>query len=173
MARQWTRDEVLQLARSFQPACVITAAADLNVFSALSGQPMTATDLAGELKADSRAMAVLLDALVAMELLDKSGTQYRVPPDVAEALTERGGDSVLPMVRHNANCLRRWVQLARVVKSGRPAERESSIRGKAADQESFIGGMHNVFMQGGEGVVSELIPLSFGHLLDVGGASGS
>ena len=34
MPKQWTAHEILDLARSFQPACVLAAAADLDVFAA-------------------------------------------------------------------------------------------------------------------------------------------
>ena len=37
MSKSWTADEVLQLARGYQAACVLAAAADLNLFGSLAG----------------------------------------------------------------------------------------------------------------------------------------
>jgi precorrin-6B methylase 2 len=173
MAKQWTAQEVLDSARSFQPACVLTAAAVLDVFSPLQDKPMTAQALACELGTNPRATTILLDALVALELLNKQGSDYSVPEDVAGLLTGKSADTVLPMVRHLANCLRRWAQLSGVTQTGKPAECGLSIRGQAADQADFIGAMHNISGPVAAEVIDKLQPLKFGHLLDVGGASGT
>jgi SAM-dependent methyltransferase len=159
--------------RRFQAACVIAAAADLDVFTSLAGAPATAAALAHAIEADPQATVVLLDALVALDLLVKQGDQYQIPADVAELLTEDLPRSVLPAVRHQANCLRRWAELARVVRTGRPAERMPSIRGEAADCESFIGAM-NSFSEGmAPQVIVRLMPMRFERMLDIGGASGT
>jgi precorrin-6B methylase 2 len=173
MAKQWTAKEVLDVARSFQPACVMTAAADLDVFSPLYEKPMTAETLACELGTDPRATTILLDALVALEFLTKQESRYSVPDNVAKLLSEKSANNVLPMVRHLANCLRRWAHLSEVTQSGRPADCGPSVRGEAADQADFIGGMHNISKPIADEVVKRLLPLKFSHLLDIGGASGT
>ena len=173
MPRNWTEDDVLSLARSYQTACVLSAAADLDIFSHLHAQPATASSLAHRLGSDGRAATILLDALVAIQLLAKHEGSYSVPEDIAELLTETSSRGVLPMVQHQANCLRRWAQLTRVVKSAGPAECAPSIRGESADQAAFIGAMHNVSGQIADRLVAELGPPAFRRLLDVGGASGT
>jgi precorrin-6B methylase 2 len=115
----------------------------------------------------------LLDALVAMELLEKTDDAYRAPPVAAEAMVEGAPNSILSGLRHLSNCLRRWSELARVVRTNRPAERKPSIRGEAADTEAFIGAMDNFTASIAPAVVEKLSPLSFSRLLDVGGASGT
>ena len=77
------------------------------------------------------------------------------------------------MIRHMSNCLRRWAMLAKVTKTGIPAERTPSVRGEAADQAAFIGAMHNLSGPIAAEVVDKLQPLKFSHLLDIGGASGT
>ena len=173
MAKQWSAEEVLQVAWSFQRASVLTAAADLSVFTCLHGGPMTADALAGELGTDLRATTILLDALAALEFLTKQGNDYSVAGDLAELLSEKSAQNVLPMVRHLSNCLGRWAQLARVTQSGKPAERVAGIRGETAGQEAFIGAMHNFSAPVADEVVGRLKPLGFSHLLDIGGASGT
>ncbi|MHC4625986.1 MAG: methyltransferase [Planctomycetota bacterium] len=173
MAQQWSAEEILKVAWSFQQASVLTAAADLNVFTVLHDKPMTAEVVAGEIGADLRATNILLDALVALEFLTKQGDDYSVPDGLAELLSENSAQNVLPMVRHLANCLNRWAQLARVTKSGKPAERVASIHGEPADQAAFIGAMHNISAPAAAEVVGRLMPLKFSHLLDIGGASGT
>ncbi len=173
MAREWTTEEVMTIAGGYHSACILFAAADLDIFSILDKKPMTAQALAAEFGTDCRATRILLDALAGAELLTKNDNEYSVPSSVAELLTDKGAKSILSMVRHQANCLRRWVQLPQVIKSGKPAEYRPSIRGEAADQAAFIGAMDNVSAPVAAGIIDKLQPLSFRHLLDTGGALGT
>jgi predicted O-methyltransferase YrrM len=88
-------------------------------------------------------------------------------------LTADGPKSILAMAQHQANCLRRWAQLAKVVKRGRPAERIPSLRGAAGDAAAFIGAMHNISAPVADRIIQAMQPLRFKHLLDLGGASGT
>jgi precorrin-6B methylase 2 len=173
MAKEWTADEVLELVRGFHPACVVIAAAELDVFTILRSQPMEAARLASRLASDPRATAVLLDALVAMRLLYKREGVYEVPADVAALLAESGTHCILGMVRHQGNCLRRWGQLAKVTLTGRPVEGEVSVRGEKEDLASFIRAMHEISDPVASTLIDSLGPLKFNHLLDLGGGSGT
>ena len=165
--------ELLDTVRAFQPACVITAAAELDLFTVLEARPLSGPAVAVRIEADPHATAVLLDALVSLGLLEKQDACYRVEPGVAGLLSENAPTSVLAGVRHLSNCLRHWSQLARVVQTGQPAECAPSIRGAAADGAAFIGAMDNFTASAAPRVVARLAPLRFSRLLDVGGASGT
>jgi predicted O-methyltransferase YrrM len=173
MSKQWSADEILELMRGYQPSCILAAAAELELFDLLAAKPLTAQESAQKLDGDLRGTTILLDALVALKFLDKHDAQYSVPESVAALLTHSSTRSVLAMTQHQANCLRRWSQLAQVVKTGKAAERTPSIRGEEADYASFITAMDNVSGPIADRVVFEIQPLEFHHLLDVGGASGT
>jgi precorrin-6B methylase 2 len=173
MSKTWTRDEILELARSYQPASVLAAAADLELFSALTAAPMTAEALALALASDLRATTILLDALAALKLLDKREQVYSLPPGIAETLGQTGRGSILAMVQHQANCMRRWARAAASVNTGRPLERAPSIRGEAADQDSFILAMNDLAAATADSLIRHIRPLEFSCLLDVGGGSGT
>ena len=167
---------ILKMVRGFQPACVIIAGADLDVFTILHARPMNAAQLAGKIKGDARAAAILLDALAAIGMLAKGpGPRpvYSVPQAVAGVLADTGAQCMLGMVRHQGNCLRRWGQLGSVVRSGKPAARRPSVRGAGGDLDSFIRAMHEVSQPMTEQLIASLGPLKFTHLLDLGGASGT
>ena len=115
----------------------------------------------------------MLDALTALELLVKEEGRYSLAPGADACLTAFGSRSILAMAQHQANCLRRWVQLARVVKKGQAAERSPSVRGEKSDQEAFIGAMHNVSAPVADEVIGSIQPLQFRTVLDIGGASGT
>ena len=173
MPHKWTEEEILNIAKGYQKASLLFAAADLDIFSTLNKKPMTAKALSTELDTDYRATSVLLDALVAMALLTKQNAKYSVTPTAADLLCQTKPQTILPMVRHHANCLRRWLQLSQITKSGKPAELSPSIRGQAADNAAFIGAMENVSRPVADQIVEKLLPLSFRHLLDIGAASGT
>jgi precorrin-6B methylase 2 len=167
---------IMDLVRGFQPSCVVIAGAELDVFTILHAKPITAAQLARRIKGDLRATIVLLDALAAISLLEKSSGRrpvYRVLPAAAEVLTETGSHSMLGMVRHLGTCLRSWGQLASVVLSGKPAPRRPSVRGAGGDLVSFIRAMHEISEPMALPLISSLGPLKFTHLLDLGGASGT
>jgi len=173
MSKQWTADAILELARSYQSPCVLAAAAELDLFGPLGAGGSTAGEAAAKLRCDERAMTVLLDALAALELIRKTGERYMLPEATIPLLAAGGPASVVAMVRHQANCLRRWAQLAKVVRTGQPAGREPSLRGEEADMQSFIGAMHVVSEPIADEVVGHLRPLAWTRVLDIGGASGT
>ncbi len=166
-------DEILALGRTYQGAAVLAAAAELDLFSALAPAPLPAGELARALQCDLRALTILLDALVALRLLEKFSDRYALAGGLDAFLTHDGTQSVLAMAQHQAHCLRNWAQLARVVKTGRPAECWPGIRGNDGAQEAFIGAMHNISAPNADQVIQAVQPLQFRHLLDIGGASGT
>ena len=173
MAGTWDVEQIMALTRAYQGACVLAAAGELDVFSLLARGPLTAQDVAGELGADGRGMEVLLDALAALELLEKHEGCYTPAPGTVETLSGRSPGNMLAMVQHQANCLRRWGQLAMVVKTGQPAAAIPSVRGPAGDQASFIAAMHCISEPMADRVIADLGAIQFKKLLDLGGASGT
>ena len=173
MPRNWTADDILQLARGYQPACVLAAAADIDLFTCLAEKSLTAREIAAARSCDLRAITVILDALAAMDLLEKREGRYSVPESLLPLLAQQGPGSVLAMARHQANCLRRWAQLTQVARTGRAAERRAGPDGWEADTRSFIGAMHDISAPVASEVIRSLEPLAFRILLDVGGASGT
>jgi len=173
MPKQWTADELHKMGWSFQAGCILTAAAELDLFTHLCDRPMKADTLAAQIAADPRATTVLLDALTALELLTKQDDTYSVPADAAELLSQSSPANVLPMLRHLGACLRRWAQLALVTRTGRPADCPPGILGRAGQTAAFIAAMNTFSRRVADEVVARLQPLQFDNLLDVGGASGT
>jgi len=164
---------------SYQNICVIGAAAELDLFTPIIRAPMTAADLAAVRKTDLRATVMLLDALAALDILRKSNDAepiYCVQDGYRELLDLGHPKTYIPMLRHRANCIRQWSELAHVLKSGKPQERTPSILGPAEDYRSFVLAMHSIGINLVGGMVDALEQagcLTFKHLLDVGGASGT
>ncbi|MCL1919582.1 MAG: acetylserotonin O-methyltransferase [Kiritimatiellaeota bacterium] len=164
---------------SYQSACIIGAAAELDLFTPLIRSPMTAAGLAAQRETDLRATVMLLDALAALGVLRKSGDAeavYSVQDAYRELLDIDHPKTYIPMLRHRLTCVRQWADLARVLRSGKPAARAPGILGAAEDYRSFVLAMHSIGIAVAPDVVDSLEQagcLRFRHLLDVGGASGT
>ncbi len=167
------RERIAKLSRGYQAACVLGTAAELDLFTRLGDDCMTADQLAHALETDARATAVLADAVSAIGLLDKQGTRYSVPDNLKPLLVSDSPRTMVPQLRHAMNITRAWAMLGWTVKAGVPAPRASSVRGSNADREAFIGAMHSLSAPVADDLIARLQPPPFAHLLDVGGASGT
>lgn len=167
------RQQILDLMNGFRSACVIGAAAELDVWTALAEGPLSADEFAERHACDPRATAMFLDAVAAIGLLKKNEGQYAVPIELRDWLVEGSADTILPMLRHATNIMRGWSQLAWTVKGGIPMPRPASIRGPRADIDSFIAAMHTVSGPVADEVIRQFDPPRFNRMLDVGGASGT
>jgi SAM-dependent methyltransferase len=156
-------DALIALARGFQESRVLLTGAELDLFTLLSKQPLSAETIAARLGADLRALTVVLDALVAMELLEKRGGQYGTAPS-ASSLSAEAPDSIHPMLLHAAALWARWTTLTRRVGGTPIPERhpEESLR-------AFIGAMHVVGAPQAARLVAAAGLGSARRLLDVGG----
>lgn len=165
---QWNQETILALGRNFMESRVLLTAAELDLFTVLSPDPVPAREVALRLRGDERAATIVLDALSAMGLLEKSEGAYRCPASLAPLLTSHSPASVLPMLLHAANLWERWGELtAKVLGRGEGAT-------AAADwQRAFIGAMHVVAGPNAERMVGLSSPGDARRLLDVGGASGT
>lgn len=168
-----TPTELLDLMSGYQAACVIGAAAELDLYTPIADQALTAEALAARLEADLRGITILLDGLAALGVLDKTDGRYRVVPALRDALRSDRAGHMLPGLWQRMNVLRAWSSLAWTAKAGFPAPKPASIRGPAADLAAFVASMHTYSAPVADDLIARLGPPPFTHLLDVGGASGT
>ena len=165
--------QLLEIMRGYQLPCILAAAVDLDLFEPLVPGPRTAAEVAAAAGSDVRATTIVLDALAAVGVLVKQGDRYRIAAEYAPYLSEESGQSVMAMLRHQANCLRRWARLPWTVRSGVPDLPGPSLRGEDADRESFIEAMHVISRDVADPLIQEIHPGNVRCVLDLGGASGS
>jgi len=181
-------DRIRIAGAGFQEGCILHAMAELDLATQIleHSNSVTAAELAEALKLDCPALTILLDALVGLAYFVKSAdtqypaARYSVAEPYVELLDSRHPATFIPMFRHQANCLRGWSQLARIVTDGMPAERHGSILGPETDSVSFILAMNSI----GRFFVGPMIEdlkkygvLEFAketlRFIDIGGASGT
>jgi predicted O-methyltransferase YrrM len=159
-------DSVMRLSRAFMESRVLLTAAELDLFTELSRHPWTAAALAEARAWQPRPLAVVLDALVAMELLSKQDGVYRCEPAVGEQLSASSPTSVLASVQHAAALWGRWSTLTTRVAGGAPGPRPEDAR-------AFCEAMHAIARPLAPRLVAAVRPAGTKHLLDLGGASGT
>ncbi len=161
-------DPILRLSRAFMEARVLLSAAELDLFTQVARRPGTAADLAQARRWQVRPLTVLLDALVAMALLEKHEGVYFCPPEIAGKLSADSPDSLLASVLHAADLWENWSGLTALVAGGKPGAptRLDYVR-------AFIGAMHVTARHLAPRLVAAVNPAGARRLLDLGGASGT
>lgn len=113
---------VWSVIQGFASYWVLVAAVELGVFDALAGRgPSTADELAGELGTSGPHLAALLDAVVALGLLDQVRDRFKVNDTTLRYLTTDGPASMAALVAVANGPHENWPSLAETVRQGRPA----------------------------------------------------
>ncbi len=162
-----TPDSILALARGWSEARVLLTGAELDLFTVLARGPARAAAVAQTLGGDLRAITIILDALTAMDLLEKREGVYSCAPGVADLLASDSPTTVLPMVLHTATLWRRWSRLTEI------ACPQRAVPDPDAQTRAFIGAMHVVSGPKARATVEVIEPGPARALLDIGGGSGT
>lgn len=117
------RRSILHLLRAYRSARVVTACAQLGVFEALGTETLTPDELARRTGADPAGLARLLNAAVALGLLERRPEGYASTPAALACLAQETDFYVGNLARLEGAFYRRWVWLDEAVRRGtRPPE---------------------------------------------------
>jgi hypothetical protein len=143
-------------------------AVKLDVFTAIGDDQLTAEQIAKSIRGAQRGVVRLLNALVAMELLEKVDDTFANLPSSQTFLSKASPKYIGHIILHHHHLMESWSQLDESVLSGQPIRARSSFD-KKAWRESFLMGMFNMAMN----MAPLLVPLidlsARQHLLDLGG----
>ncbi len=169
---QWNPGSLLGVSGAYWQTCTLHAAVELDLFTELGGLSLTAGQLAESRELDSRALAMLLDALAAMGLLVKAGEAYRNTPASLAYLSADSPDYVGYMIRHHHHLVESWSRLHEAVRTGGPVRRRASFSDDER-RESFLMGMFNNAMVQAPALVPRVDLSGRRRLLDLGGGPGT
>jgi predicted O-methyltransferase YrrM len=173
MGAKITEKSILELARGFMPSRVLLSGAELDLFTLLADEALTAGEIAAAVKAQRRGIEILLDALCALGFVVKKGGRYHTEPSVAPLLSANAPDTILPMVLHMATVWQNWSQITDIALGKvTPGMRKTGALAKD-NRKAFIGAMHVVASKAAPEVVAAIHPGQARRLLDVGGGSGT
>jgi len=169
----WTAAELLQLSGGYWSACALHAGVKLDLFTPLTGAALTASDLAPIVSADSRGLAMLLDALTSLNLLDKEAGKYSATEFAAEYLSRTAPGYLGHIILHHHHLMEGWSHLDESVRSGSPVKERSSLAISEEYRESFLMGMYNLAMLIAPRIVGRVDLSGRRRLLDLGGGPGT
>jgi hypothetical protein len=170
--RKWHPGELLEMSGYFWRTCTLHAAVKLDLFTCLGDEPLPAGEVAARLKVAPDAVQRLLNALVAMELLTKSGDQFTNTSPSKTFLSKRSPQYLGHMIMHHHHLVESWTQLDESVQSGKPVAARSSFSDEQR-RESFLMGMFNTAMNVAPMIIPEIDISSRRQLLDLGGGPGT
>jgi SAM-dependent methyltransferase len=164
--------DLMRLVHGFEAAKIFLVANDLDLFRRL-GSERRATELAAEVGVDPRALELVMNALAALGILEKTASGFRNAPVAEQFLGDAGYRGHI--FRHIHHCWDSWNDLAGVVRRGGPdLVRESVILHDQAEwNRDFIRGMDDVTRELAPLVVAQLDLAGARRLLDVGGGPGT
>jgi SAM-dependent methyltransferase len=169
----WTPADLLQLSGGYWSACALHAGVKLDVFTPLATRAQGAPELAGRLHADSRGLAMLLNALTAMGLLEKKGDTYRATPFAADFLAKTSRQYLGHIILHHHHLMASWAYLDEAVQGGGPLRERVSHGDDETVRESFEMGMFNLAMLLAPKIVPHIDLAGRRRLLDLGGGPGT
>lgn len=172
-SHEWTVPDLLQMSSSYWNTCALHAGVKLDVFTALDGTALTADTAAQVLGTDTRATAMLLDALAALNLLEKHSDSYRATPFAAASLSKSSPGYMGHILMHHHHLMAGWGRLHEAVQSGGPIRERVSHGNDESVRESFLMGMFNLASLLAPKVAASIDLSGCRRLLDLGGGPGT
>jgi hypothetical protein len=168
---------LLQLAIGFMASKHLFVANELGLFARLASGPASLPDLAEALATPERTLRIVVDAMVALGLLERAGAEYRNSPVAGAYLAGATPADLRPFLRLlDQICYPRWQGLEAVVRG-----HESALLGETAFEHQLPPEKAQIFSAGVAALtagsaraLAEKYDFS-GHqrVLDVGGGNGS
>jgi (2Fe-2S) ferredoxin/SAM-dependent methyltransferase len=171
-------DRLDQMIRGYMPSRCILTALELDIFTAV-GDGANAEQIGTKIHANARAAGMLLNALVALGLLSKSGDDYKNTPESARFFVQGSKDNHRNGLLHTANIWHRWSTLTDAVRSGTrvPIDRDPDHKDDRDDNpawtRNFITAMQRHAKDRAPLVVKALGTAGIRRILDLGGGSGA
>ncbi len=151
------------------PARALLTALELDVFTAV-GDGASAQKVAQKIGAANRSTEMLLNALVALKLLEKRDGAFYNSAASARFFAEGSRDNARPGLLHTANLWKRWSTLTDAVREG------TAVAPRVRDDawaKSFIAAMDRNARERAGAVVKAIASPSLKRVLDLGGGSGA
>ena len=163
-------DRLNEMIRGYMPSRCILTALELDIFTAV-GDGANADQIGTRVHANARAVGKLLNALVALGLLSKTGDEYRNTLESSRFFVEGSKDNHRDGLLHTANIWHRWSTLTEVVRGGTcvPIDHGNTPEWTI----NFIAGMQRNSKDRAPLVVKALGTTGVRRILDLGGGSGA
>ena len=163
------------MASLFQDSAVLFAASELGIFGALAKlTAATAPEVADQLGMDRRATTLILNACVAVGLLEKEDERFRNTAESALFLVPGSKADLSTALIYMRDVYPAWGSLATFGKTGEPVESPKLHLGDdEARTRNFVFSMHGKALATAQPVLAQLSLGGCKQLLDIGGGPGT
>ncbi len=169
--QEWNVGELLDTSSSYWKSCTIHAGVKLELFTQLNNSKFSAVEIAQKINGDERGVCSLLNALKAMELLQKENDRFSNTAFSKKYLDKNSEDYQGHIIMHHHHLVDGWAQLDHAVLTGHPVETRSY--GEEKERESFQLGMFNLAMAIAPKLAEQVDLEGKKRLLDLGGGPGT
>jgi (2Fe-2S) ferredoxin/predicted O-methyltransferase YrrM len=163
-------DRLDQMIRGYMPSRCLLTALELDVFTAV-GDGANAEKVGAKIDASARGVSMLLNAMVSLGLLSKSGNDFKNTPESARFFVQSSKDNHRNGLLHMGKIWHAWSTLTDAVRRGTliPTVRDKSPEGT----RNFIDAMQRNAKDRAPLVVKALGTNGVRRILDLGGGSGA
>lgn len=165
--------DLLQLSAGYWSTCALHAGVKLDLFTHLAEQPLSSAELAERIDADRRGLEMLLNALVALQLLHKEQDRYRATSCSAQYLSRTSDSYQGHIIQHHHHLVDSWRRLDESVKTGAPVRSRLSHDADEKERESFLMGMFNLASLNAPRIAAALDLTGRCRMLDLAGGPGT
>jgi hypothetical protein len=167
--------DLSRLASGHVEARIVQTAVELRLFDALKTQPLDARAVSSSLQTDARGTELLLNALAALGLLEKTGEAFTITPISRKYLLTDSEHYLGGMIVFEASLWPNWGRLEEAVRTGKPVRLPDMYQSNAKETGNFIYAMDSLVKARGDArVLGQVIDWSgVRELLDVGSGPGT
>src|SRR5271170_5325789 len=117
-----TPERIMQFAWGYVPTLILEAAIRHRVFDVLDAGPKTLKETAAATGASERGLRAIMNILVGLNFLSKSGDKYSLTPESETFLVSTKPSFFGGILKHTSQQLiPKWLEINEIVATGRPA----------------------------------------------------
>lgn len=169
-----TPGPIRKLINSYMSSRVLAVASKLDIFTTLALEGKSAKEVARELKLSTRGTELLLNALCALDLLNKDGEKYTNTILAETFLVKEKPLCQGHYIAHIDNNLRDWIHLEECIQTGQPFKKafEDIIGGNEEKTKNFMLAMYANGLANAKIIASQVDLNNYKKLLDLAGGTG-
>jgi ubiquinone/menaquinone biosynthesis C-methylase UbiE len=167
----FTPEKIIETAMEYQRARIVMTAFELDLFTILGSRRLSSTAVARLSGTDARAVDRLLNALVALDVLEKRDGRF-ANTKLSGRYYDRAGRDYVARLGHTINMMTNWNRLTKAVKKGGAVGVKKFQNRGGAWFEPFIAAMHDRAVDEAKEIAAA-VSVKGGKVLDIGGGSGA
>lgn len=168
----WNPGTLLEMSGYYWKTCTLHAGVKLDIFTIIGSKALSCDEINKKLKGSKKGLALLLNALAALELLVKKDKTYSNSPPALTFLSKESPRYIGFMIMHHHHLMESWQKMDQAIIEGKPTRKRSSFSDEER-RESFLMGMFNIGMATAPRLSKELNLSGCKRLLDLGGGPGT